>query len=476
MPLSRFAVGFDSMCAVARSVLTAISTCFLRAVVMITLCLPLFSSAVTPAMAQRAGGQNRATKVGVEVVETRILADFTDVQARIVAAPADTITATTNAITEIRNWRLGDMVAPGDVIARQDRSRLDLKLSQLKAKLAEAKIKLADSEAEITAEAGLLAVARTQAKLLTGKADRARGLAANNALPIDAAETAQNASLTANLAVLARESAIARKSAQVEIAKVSMAQLEDEIAQTTKDVKATNLTSRVSGQIVFLADYRRGYAREGEMIAKIMDLDKFEIEAEIPVGYLPLLESAKKVNGRGLDGKTVDLSMRVALPVQNTRTATRTIRFHPDSELPASMRAVNAVVVVQVPVTSPAAQVIVPKDAVLPVTGGHMVYLAVEGKARRQIIQLGGPVAGGFIVKKGLAAGQTVIVRGNEQLSDGKDIETGGKSKGDKSKGDKSKGDKSKGDKSKGGKNGKPAAVDAAGSASEPTTGKGGTN
>jgi hypothetical protein len=115
-----------------------------------------------------------------------------------------------------------------------------------------------------------------------------------------------------------------------------------------------------------------------------------------------------------------------------------------------------------------------------------MVYLAVEGKARRQIIQLGGPVAGGFIVKKGLAAGQTVIVRGNEQLSDGKDIETGGKSKGDKTKDDKSKGDKSKGDKSKGdkseddrpkgGKSGKPAAVDATGSASEPKTGKGGTN
>ena len=261
MPLSRFAVGFDSMCAVLRAVLTVIPACFLRAVVVTTLCLPLVSYAVTPAMAQRAGGQNRATKVGVEIIETRILADFTDVQARIVAAPADTITATTNAITEIRNWRLGDMVAPGDVIARQDRSRLDLKLSQLQAKLAEAKIKLADSQAEITAEAGLLAVARTQARLLTGKADRARGLAANNALPIDAAETAQNASLTANLAVLARESAIARKTAQLEIAKVGMAQLEDEIAQTAKDVKATNLTSRVSGQIVFLADYRRGYAR-----------------------------------------------------------------------------------------------------------------------------------------------------------------------------------------------------------------------
>ena len=62
-----------------------------------------------------------------------------------------------------------------------------------------------------------------------------------------------------------------------------------------------------------------------------------------------------------------------------------------------------------------------------------MVYLAIEGKARRQIIQLGGPVAGGFIVKKGLVAGQTVIIRGNEQLSDGKNHYAGGKIKGGKS-------------------------------------------
>ena len=471
MPLSRFAVGFDSMYALPRSVFAGMLAVMLHAVMILILSLPVFLYVMTPAMAQQAGGKNRATKVGVGIVETRILADFMDVQARVVAAPADTITATTNAITEILDWRLGDLVAPGDVIARQDRSRLDLKLSQLKAKLDEVNIKLVDSQAEIAAEAEFLAVARAQAKLLTGKADRARELAANNALPVDAAETAQNASLAANLAVLARKSAIARKTAQLKIAKISKSQLEDEISQTAKDVKATNLTSRVSGQIVFLADFRRGYSREGEIVAKILDLDKFEIEAEIPVGYLPLLEIAKKVKGRGLDGQTVDLSMRVALPVQNTRTATRTIRLHPNSELPALMRAINAVVVVKVPVTSPTQQVIVPKDAVLPVAGGHMVYLAIEGKARRQIIQLGGPVEGGFIVKKGLAAGQTVIVRGNEQLSDGKNIDTGGKIKGGKSEVAVSKGDRDKVDKS-----GKPGAVDAASPASKPTVAKGSTN
>ena len=57
---------------------------------------------------------------------------------------------------------------------------------------------------------------------------------------------------------------------------------------------------------MFLADFRRGYSREGEIVAKILDLDEFEIEAEIPVGYLQLLEKLKKVEGRGLDGQTID--------------------------------------------------------------------------------------------------------------------------------------------------------------------------
>jgi hypothetical protein len=80
----------------------------------------------------------------------------------------------------------------------------------------------------------------------------------------------------------------------------------------------------------------------------------------------------------------------------------------------------------QVPTTSPIPLLVVPKDAVLPLTAGHMVYLADGDRARRQIIQIGAAVDDGFIVKKGLKVGQKVIVRGNEQLSDGREIQIGG--------------------------------------------------
>ena len=55
-----------------------------------------------------------------------------------------------------------------------------------------------------------------------------------------------------------------------------------------------------------------------------------------------------------------------------------------------------------------------------------MVYLADGDRARRKIIKIGAAVDDGFIVKKGLTVGQKVIVRGNEQLSDGREIQIGG--------------------------------------------------
>ena len=202
------------------------------------------------------------------------------------------------------------------------------------------------------------------------------------------------------------------------------------------------MRTQTAGQITFLADYRRGYAREGEIIAKITDLNNFEIEAEIPVTYLGYIEAAKSISGRGLDGSQLEMQIRVSLPVQNLRSATRTRRFSVNGSIPSILQADNAVVVMQVPTTSPTPLLVVPKDAVLPLAVGHMVYLADGDRARRQIIQIGAAVDDGFIVKKGLTAGQKVIVRGNEQLSDGKEIQIGG---GKKAGGEAGSGQKSNG-------------------------------
>ena len=228
----------------------------------------------------------------------------------------------------------------------QDSAKLSLQLKRMRAKLRESEVEFADGAAELRAEAELLSVTKAQAELLAGKAKRAEGLAANSALAADAAETALNASMAASVALLSRQSSIARKKAQQEITSVMIAQTKDEIAQLMSDIKATKLRAETKGQITYIVDYRRGFAREGDVIAKITDLNNFEIEAEIPVSYIAFLENTKMLSGRGLDGNEIDVTFRVLLPVENLRSATRTVRFSFVGQPPSILQAENAVVVI----------------------------------------------------------------------------------------------------------------------------------
>ena len=90
-----------------------------------------------------------------------------------------------------------------------------------------------------------------------------------------------------------------------------------------------------------MLDYRRGFAREGEVIAKITDLNSFEIEAEIPVKYISYLENTKTVSASSLDGNKVDVALRVFLPVHKPRSATRTVRFSLVGKLPNALQAIT---------------------------------------------------------------------------------------------------------------------------------------
>ena len=333
-------------------------------------------------------GKLRATKVAVDTIKNEIIADFTDIQGRVVAGPVEAVTASANAETEILKFRIGDTVVPGDVIAVQNSEKLELKLAQLQTRLTAARLKLEDSEAEIVTEIESLELLRKQQELLEGKVKRARDLVANNALPAEAAETATNASLTAKLAYLGRSASIDRKKSQVAVSKVNIKQLQFEIEQVFEDIVNSKLKAKSAGQISYLAEYRRGFAREGDVVAKITDLERFEVEAEIPIRYLQFMMKAPSLRGRGLEGSLITIKPRVLLPQQDLRTATRTVRLNVVGKMPNAMQADNAVVVMQIPISSPVPQIVVPKDAVLPIAGGHQVYIVEGNRAKRKIIQL----------------------------------------------------------------------------------------
>ena len=148
----------------------------------------------TAALAQ-SNGKPKAAKVAVSAVKTEIIADFAELQGRLVAGATESVTAVVSAEIEILDLRLGDMVSSGQGIAQQDHDDLSLDLVLLQAQLAETKLKNIDINAEIESDLQLLDLAEQQAALRARKAARAEELVANNALPAEAAETALSNSL-----------------------------------------------------------------------------------------------------------------------------------------------------------------------------------------------------------------------------------------------------------------------------------------
>lgn len=369
--------------------------------------------------------KTKSTKVTVDLVRTEIIADVIELQGRFVAGSTESVTASLSAKIEVLDLKLGDMVLSGQSIAQQEYDSFELSRMLLRAQLAETRLRNDDISAEIKSEIALIELSKQQVTLLDRKANRAEELVVNNALPLDTAETILSDSLAAQQKLLSQESGLARKKTQLALGEVTQNRLQSQINKLDADIASTTLRSSLDGQIVFLFPDKIGFAREGEVIARILSPSIFEVEVEVPVLQLPFLERSSTVSARTLDDYPLELSPRVIIPVQNARNATRIVRFNLITSPDDLTLAENAVVTVQLPIASPSPVLVVPKDAVIPVAGGHIVYVAEKGKARRRLIRLGTAVKSGFIVRSGLEAGSVVVIRGNEQLSDGKDIDYG---------------------------------------------------
>ncbi len=446
------------------------------------------------AHAQGYGG--RTAWVEIAPAKQEVRSRFIDVQGRMVAGIPAAITAVTNGIVDLEPLRIGEMIEQGQLIATQDSKMLRRELTLLEIHLSDAKLRLAqaaqageaetdrllrqrenlrlflaeaytsiqDLEADLRHEVRQLAVSKRQLELFESKSKRAQDLADRNTLPAEAAETALGASLTARQQMLTREAMITQKTAQlgnarsviartkleidqlesdivgidditVERLKIEIRKFEADIANLRQDILHTRLVSPRNGQLVFLSALQHGFSREGDVIANVLAMDEFEVEAEIPVAHMQFIGTVDKILSFDLEGQMMPLKPRAVLPVQNARTGTQTVRFSIVGEMSDLARANDSVLVLKVPTSSPASVVTVLKDAVLPVVGGHIVYVAEEGVAVKKRIRLGEAFDDSFVVLQGLEAQAQVIIRGNEALSDGKKIKIGDAPAGNKRKG-----------------------------------------
>ena len=391
--------------------------------------------AITILMSWPASAQyKRASLVETSVAESEVLARQIVVQGRVRSGLPYEISAPLSAITKIEELRTGDFVQRGQKLAEQNTTDLQTQRRRTKLNLTETQQKKQQAQTDLKFRQQLTEVAQSKLALLRQKAERAKNLVNKGTLSVEAFETVQTNLLAAEEQLLVRQQAASQLQAQLSGFSIHIQKLQLDLDELDKDIKSAILLAPISGQLLNLIEGNNRFLKEGDRITKIRNQANFEIEAQISSDYIPFVEQAGQVRAeRGNrtfhenTGKNrLKLTFRATLPEEDTRTGTRTVRFQIAGELPRDLQADNTPVNLFVPTSPPVPVVTVPQDALIPVSGGYVVFVVADDTVSRHRVTLGGMDGNKAIITEGLAKGDVIVVKGNEGLSDGNKIQLPG--------------------------------------------------
>jgi membrane fusion protein (multidrug efflux system) len=178
-----------------------------------------------------------------------------------------------------------------------------------------------------------------------------------------------------------------------------------------------------AGRIGARSFYVGDYVREGDVLMELIDDDLLRVAFDLPEEYLGRVEmgSAVAVSARSLPGR--EITGRVAFVSPRVESATRTLAI--EAEIPNAERLLRPgqFVDVEIELEERPEAVVVPEEAVVPRGGENFVFVVADGTAELREVALGERAPGRVEVVSGLAAGERVVVAGQQKIQDGSPVE-----------------------------------------------------
>ena len=342
-----------------------------------------------------ATAQQRAAKVGVDAVRAETVSQTIPVIGRLVARRGGVVAARVAGAVEEMRVEVGDRVAADQVIAVQVRDRLHWTVELRQADLAEA-----------TAE---LESARSQMNMVSQEVQRLETLRQNNSA---AFQQARHEDKTLEVIMLKSRAAEAE-------ARVAQARANLNLARIA--LEEAEIRAPYAGVVTLRHTEAGAFLNAGNDVVTLLADDSLEVEADVPAarvaGLAPGAEIAIHMGEHAGRAR-----VRAVVPEENPLTRTRAVRFTLANGVTEAALAANQSVRVDVPLGAASEALTVHKDAVLNRGGRTLVFVVSDGAANPRPVQLGDAVGGRFVVLDGLAAGELVVVRGNERLSPGQPV------------------------------------------------------
>jgi RND family efflux transporter MFP subunit len=339
--------------------------------------------------------KKRIAGVQVDKVIMEPLTQTMPVLGRFVARESGVVAALTRGPVESVLVAVGDRVKKGDVIAHLVATRIK-------------------------------AARALQAALVSER--KAQGRTAKAQLSLTQTELKRLASLRESVAFSrARHddkiSEVAKFDSEVGEKKAAIASARAQLRLADIDLYNAKIRAPYNGVVSQKHTSPGAFLNVGDPVVTLINDDFLEIEADVPSDRLSGLSIGRVTSAKLENGQALKVTVRAIVPEENGLTRTRPVRFTPKFSASAEESvAANQSVTVLLPVGVRRDVVSVHKDAVIPRGGESIVFVAKEGKAVRQALQLGDAVGNRFEVLDGLKAGDVVVVRGNERLRPGQSI------------------------------------------------------
>lgn len=187
------------------------------------------------------------------------------------------------------------------------------------------------------------------------------------------------------------------------------------------NLKNAEIRAPFPGVVIRRHTVSGAYVGVGAPVVTLLNDGELEIEADVPSTRLTGLQPGTVVAVELEDKSPHQAVVRAIVPDENPLARTRAVRLTPDEGLRRANAAANQSVLVHVPMGVRREVLSVHKDAVLR-RGGAAVYVIKGGRAEFRRVRLGEALGGRFEVVEGLAAGELVIVRGNERIKPGQRV------------------------------------------------------
>jgi RND family efflux transporter MFP subunit len=327
----------------------------------------------------------------------------------------------------------GSRVKPGQIIARLEHHDLDAQLSDAKSALANYQAARSQAEAELEQARANLAQAQAHRQKSSLELARQTKLLQDG---VTSKADFDNATAQARVdegQVGAAEAQVKASQAKIQSSSSQVRSAEARIRVVEAQLEYMNIRSPFEGLVISkdaevgetVAPAIFGGSSTRGSVVTIVDPNTLEVEADInesSIGKItPGLQA--EVTLDALPGEKLPAEVRKIIPTADRQKATVKVKVHFKEIDPRILPDMNAkVTFIQKPepgAKTEAARVTVPKSAIQQRDGKAVVLVFNNGRAVSQSVTVGGEFGDRIEIKQGLAGGETVIVRGLENLTDG---------------------------------------------------------